>query len=122
MRTCRLQVDDAEEHSSSVISDSEDDRDALDDALEPQEGSSGVAHQPTSCNGGVARGAHASGAQGCSDANTSNSCASCSAAGFYLDIVESSHMDSQKTSTLSARLRVESNEQVHVLVILICIP
>ena len=120
MRTCRLQAEDAEGHISSVVSDSEDDRDdALDDALEPQEGSSGVAHRPPSCNGGVARGAPASRAQGCLDANASNSCASCTAAGCYLDIVESSLMDSQKTSILSALLRDECNQQVHVLIIVL---
>ena len=113
MRTCRLQAEDAEDHFSSVVSDSEDDRDdALDDALEPQEGSSGVAHRPPSCNGGVE-------AQGCLDANASNSCASCTAAGCYLDIVESSLMDSEKTSTLSALLRDECNQQVHVLIIVL---
>ena len=126
MCTCRLQADDAaEDHSSSVSSDSEDDLDELrellvapDDALEAQEGSSSAAHAN-------ARGAHASGEQGCCSAAAGMSVDGAQGSDLertllqlsYLDIVESSQMDSQKTCTLSMRLRVESNEQVHILII-----
>ncbi len=128
----RLQEQAGEDLSSSD-SDSEEDHEqpadeaaAQNDAHEVQEG--GVAtHLRSSSNAAGARAAEASGAQGCSsgDGGSGSKARASRAAGAgadtdntenslrtYLEIVQSSQLHSEKTSTISALLRTESDQRV----------
>ena len=131
----------AGEDPSSSDSDSQEDLDqrqehldqpadepaALNHAHDAQEGGSGTQWR-SACNGASARAAEASGAQGCSGGAGSGGggkARASRAAGAgadidnaddslrtYLQIVQSSQLDSEKTSTISALLRTESDHAV----------
>ena len=131
----------AGEDPSSSDSDSQEDLDqrqehldqpadepaALNHAHDAQEGGSGTQWR-SACNGASARAVEASGAQGCSGGAGSGGggkARASRAAGAgadidnaddslrtYLQIVQSSQLDSEKTSTISALLRTESDQAV----------